>query len=71
MLQTLGIDTWLLAGEELLQLAPYLAADDISWVAYEPGPGFADPHLTRTGFAQAARRNGAHVLQGFPPSESR
>jgi len=64
MLQELGVDTRLLERVELAEMAPYLAADDIPLAAYEPASGYADPHLTTTGFARAARRHGARIAQG-------
>jgi len=45
-------------------MAPYLVTDDISIAAYEPFSGYADPHLTNMGIAQAARRYGAQIAQG-------
>jgi sarcosine oxidase, subunit beta len=64
MLQDLGVNTRLISGDELRALAPYLYTDDIPLAAYEPDSGYADPHLTTMGFANAARRLGAHLFQG-------
>jgi sarcosine oxidase subunit beta len=64
MLQDLGVSTWLISGEELYTLAPYLYAGDIPLAAYEPDSGYADPHLTTMGFANGARRHGAQLFQG-------
>ncbi|MGD8626894.1 MAG: FAD-dependent oxidoreductase [Anaerolineae bacterium] len=64
MLQSLGVHTWLITGAELREMAPYLHTDDIPLAAYEPDAGYADPHLTTMGFANAARRHGAQVCQG-------
>jgi sarcosine oxidase subunit beta len=64
MLQELGVNTWLVSNEEIREMAPYLHADDIPFAAFEPDSGYADPHLTTMGFANAARRHGAQILQG-------
>jgi sarcosine oxidase subunit beta len=64
MLQALGINTWLATGDQVREMAPYLFTDDIPLAAYEPDSGYADPHLTTMGFANAARRHGARVFQG-------
>ena len=66
MLQALGVNTWLVTGDEIREMAPYLNADDIPLAAYEPDSGYADPHLTTMGFADAARRRGARIFQGVP-----
>jgi sarcosine oxidase subunit beta len=65
MLRDLGANTWLISGDELHQMAPYLYTEDIPFAAYEPDSGYADPHLTTMGFANAARRHGAAVVQGL------
>jgi len=64
MLQALGVNTWSVTRDEISDLAPYLTTDDIPLAAYEPDSGYADPHLTTMGFANAARRHGARVFQG-------
>lgn len=65
MLQGLGVNTWLISGDELQEMAPYLFTADIPFAAFEPDSGYADPHLTTMGFANAARRHGAMVFQGL------
>jgi sarcosine oxidase subunit beta len=64
MLREIDIDTWLVDREQIREMAPYLNVDDIPLAAYEPDSGYADPHLTTMGFANAARRHGAQVCQG-------
>jgi sarcosine oxidase subunit beta len=64
MLQGLGVNTKLISGDELSEMAPYLHTEDIPFAAYEPDSGYADPHMTTMGFANAARRLGATVFQG-------
>lgn len=64
MLQALGVNTWLVSGDDVREMAPYLFTDDIPLAAYEPDSGYADPHLTTMGFANAARHHGARIFQG-------
>ena len=66
MLQALGVNTWLVTGDEIGEIAHYLHVEDIPLAAYEPESGYADPHLTTMGFADAARRHGARIFQGVP-----
>lgn len=58
-----GIRTELLTGADILDIMPTLKADDLVAVAYEPDSGYADPYLTVTSFAQAARRHGVDIFQ--------
>jgi glycine/D-amino acid oxidase-like deaminating enzyme len=60
--QSVGIETSVLSPEELLEVLPGVETSDIAVAAYEPGSGYADPHLTVNGYADAARRYGAHFL---------
>ncbi|NOZ71171.1 MAG: FAD-binding oxidoreductase [Chloroflexi bacterium] len=64
MLQAIGIDTELISGDDLRSMAGYMRTDDITLAAYEPQSGYADPYLTTMGLAQAARRQGAKIIQG-------
>lgn len=59
MQQSVGIDTRILSPEEVTGLMPGVAASDLVAAAYEPDAGYADPHLTTTGFYEAAKRHGA------------
>lgn len=43
---------------------PMLRTDDLAVFGYEKDAGFADPYLTATGFAKAARRGGAQMRLG-------
>lgn len=63
MLQILGVPTELITGDDVRTLASYLRNDDIPLAAYEAPSGYADPYLTTTGLAQAARRQGAIIRQ--------
>jgi sarcosine oxidase subunit beta len=42
---------------------PGIKTSDLVSVAYEPESGYADPYLTVTSFAQAARRLGTKIIQ--------
>jgi sarcosine oxidase subunit beta len=61
--QKVGIQTELLSAEDLQKMVPGLVTSDIVLAAYEPQSGYADPYLTVTSYAQAARRSGASVFQ--------
>ncbi len=54
-----GIRTDIISADDLRELMPTLAAADLVSAAYEPDGGYADPNLTVTAFANAARRHGA------------
>ena len=60
--QSFGIQTSLIGVEQLRELVPGLEADDVGAVAYEPESGYADPHLTVNGYADAAKRHGATIV---------
>jgi sarcosine oxidase subunit beta len=60
--QAVGIDTRLLSAEEIVEVMPGVASADLVAAAWEPGAGYADPHLTATGFYEAAKRHGAAFL---------
>ncbi len=63
MQQRLGIQTEILAPEAVREMIPGVDTADLTAVAYEPESGYADPYLTVTSFAQAARRHGARIFQ--------
>ena len=58
-----GIETELLTAEELHKLFPGIVTSDLVLAAYEPDSGYADPYLTVTSYAQAARSAGVTLLQ--------
>ncbi|MEJ2205582.1 MAG: FAD-binding oxidoreductase [Gemmatimonadota bacterium] len=60
--RSVGIDTRLLSPEEIRSVVPGVASADLVAAAYEPGAGYADPHLTTVGFAEAAKRRGARFF---------
>ncbi|MFQ5704651.1 MAG: NAD(P)/FAD-dependent oxidoreductase [Gemmatimonadales bacterium] len=59
--QRVGIDTRLISKEELRDLVPAIDCSDMVAAAYEPESGYADPHLTVSAYADAARRHGADI----------
>lgn len=61
--QQIGIRTELLSGESIHEIMPGVASGDLVAVAYEEESGYADPYLTVTSYASAARRNGVTIYQ--------
>jgi glycine/D-amino acid oxidase-like deaminating enzyme len=64
LLQGYGINTELLSAEDLEAMVPGLDTSDLVAIIHEPESGYADPHLTVNGYADAARRFGATIVQG-------
>jgi sarcosine oxidase subunit beta len=60
--QAVGIDTRVLSPEEIAEVVPGVAAADLVAAAFEPGAGYADPHMTTTGYCEAAKRHGARFF---------
>lgn len=60
--RSVGIDTRVLAPEEIGEVLPGVAATDLVAAAWEPDAGYADPHQTTTALAAAARAAGARFL---------
>ena len=58
-----GIRTEMISPEALREIMPGLKTEDLVAAAWEPESGYADPYLTVTSFAQAARREGARIFQ--------
>jgi sarcosine oxidase subunit beta len=58
-----GIQTELISPEAVGELMPGVERADLVAAAYEPESGYADPYLTVTAYARAARRLGARVYQ--------
>ena len=61
MLRELGVETSVIAPEDVARLAPYLRLDGVAVAAHEPGSGYADARGTVAGFLDAARRRGGEV----------
>lgn len=66
MHRRLGIRTELVDVKTVRDLIPGIRVDDAAVAVYEPDSGYADPHLTVTGYADAARRLGARFVLGEP-----
>lgn len=60
--QGVGINTRVLSPEEVRDVLPGAAASDLVAAAWEPDAGYADPHMTTTGLANAAKRHGARFF---------
>jgi sarcosine oxidase subunit beta len=58
-----GIQTELISPEAVGELMPGVERADLVAAAYEPESGYADPYLTVTAYARAARRLGVRVYQ--------
>jgi glycine/D-amino acid oxidase-like deaminating enzyme len=64
--QALGIAARLVSHAEALAIHPWLNLDDVALCAHEAEAGFADPYMTATSFARAARRRGTAVRPNTP-----
>ncbi|MEJ2210985.1 MAG: FAD-dependent oxidoreductase [Anaerolineae bacterium] len=58
-----GINTEIVSPETLRELVPHMETGDLVAAAYEPDSGYADPYLTVTAYARAARERGADLYQ--------
>ena len=61
--RSLGIQTELLSPEALREILPEMETSDLVAACYEPESGYADPYLTVTAYARAARRLGVTAYQ--------
>lgn len=64
MQRRLGVNTDIISVEALAELMPGMETADLVAAAFEPDSGYADPYLTVSSYAQAARRSGATIFQG-------
>jgi sarcosine oxidase, subunit beta len=64
MLRRIGVNTSVLAPQELQELQPFTRVDDLTVAAYEPESGYADPCATATAFMRQAQRQGATLREG-------
>jgi sarcosine oxidase subunit beta len=64
MLQGVGVNTCIIAGEDVHRMQPWVDTDDLIACAYEPDSGCAMPGDTARSFAQAAQRLGAEIVTG-------
>lgn len=60
--QGVGINTRILAREEIREVLPGADASDLVAAAWEPDAGYADPHMTTARLAEAAKRHGARFF---------
>jgi sarcosine oxidase subunit beta len=61
--QRIGINTSVISAAEVKKLFPDLVTDHFDFAAYEPDSGYADPTLTANSFLEAAKRDGATLIQ--------
>ena len=59
----IGINTSVVSANEVKKLFPDLITEHFDFAAYEPDSGYADPTLTTNSFLEAAKRNGATLIQ--------
>jgi sarcosine oxidase subunit beta len=59
----LGVDTRVLAPDDVRALCPFLATGDLASATYSPRDGFADPYLVTTAIAARARDLGVVIEQ--------
>src|SRR5215203_4550259 len=48
--QAIGVDTRVIDRDDLQEIDPFLYTDDLTFAAFEPGSGYADPNGTLHGF---------------------
>src|SRR5690349_751432 len=61
--QSIGINTSVISAAEVKELFPDLITEHFDYAAYEPDSGYADATLTTNSFLEAAKRNGAALVQ--------
>lgn len=61
--QKIGINTSIITVDEVRRLFPDLVTEHFDYAAYEPDSGYADATLTTNSFLEAAKRNGATLIQ--------
>ena len=61
--QRIGINTSVISAAQVKELFPDLITDHFDSAAYEPDSGYADATLTTNSFLEAAKRNGATLVQ--------
>jgi glycine/D-amino acid oxidase-like deaminating enzyme len=62
--QSVGINTRVIAADEIKELEPHISLEGIVAAAYEPESGYADPAATTNAFAQRAKQLGAELVLG-------
>ena len=61
MQRAIGVEAEVISAQDLHELEPGCRTDDLTYVAYEPGSGYADPIQTCYGFVRRAQALGARV----------
>jgi len=61
--QRIGINTSVISADDVKKLVPDFITDQFDFAAYEPDSGYADATLTTNSFIEAAKRNGAMLIQ--------
>lgn len=69
LLQSEGVRAETLGPSEAKAMEPQLATSDYAALVHDPDAGYADPILTAAGFASAAAREGARILEGLEVRE--
>lgn len=64
VLQDVGVETYLVGPEELVELEPDIRVAEDELAAYEPRSGYANPGATTHAMTAAARRLGVDVREG-------
>lgn len=67
--RAMGIEVHELDAHEAQARLPICRFDDAALIGFEPRAGFADAYLVATGFARAARRRGAKIVEGVEVQE--
>ncbi len=60
--QRIGINSQIITAEEMKEIEPETNIDGLTYVAYEPDSGFADPNATTYSFARRAQELGVRVM---------
>lgn len=63
--QKIGINTSVISVDDVKKLFPDMLTEHFDYAAYEPDSGYADATLTTNSFIEAAKRNGATLLQNY------
>jgi len=61
--QRIGINTSIISADDVKKLVPDFLTEQFDFAAYEPDSGYADATLTTNSFIEAAKRNGATLIQ--------
>ncbi|MBK9926054.1 MAG: FAD-binding oxidoreductase [Anaerolineales bacterium] len=61
--RSIGINTSVVSADDVKKLFPDLVTEHFDFTAYEPDSGYGDATLTTNSFIDAAKRNGATLIQ--------